>query len=115
MKKLFTFLLVVSMVISLAACDLGNNEGTNPNSSDDPGVLQNTENMNTPGTSEPDNTGNNSIENYGSGSYNRYHNAKHNSYNNRNHHSPRNNNRSEQRGYGRSCQNTAEIHRHRVE
>ncbi len=63
MKKLFTFLLVVSMVISFAACDLGNNEGTNPNSSDDPGVLQNTENMNTPGTSEPDNTGNNSIEN----------------------------------------------------
>ena len=38
MKKLFAFLLALMMVLSLAACDLGNNE--NPNG-DDPGTSQN--------------------------------------------------------------------------
>ena len=38
MKKLFAFLLALMMVLSLAACDLGNNE--NPNG-DNPGTSQN--------------------------------------------------------------------------
>ena len=41
MKKLFAFLLALMMVLSLAACDLGNNE--NPNG-DDPGTSQSGEN-----------------------------------------------------------------------
>ncbi len=41
MKKLFAFLLALMMVLSLAACDLGNNE--NPNG-DNPGTSQSGEN-----------------------------------------------------------------------
>ncbi len=74
MKKLFALLLAMMMVFSLAAC--GDNNTTDPDR-DNPGVSQNDgENNNpeypiainggeenTPGTSEPDNTGNNSTGN----------------------------------------------------
>ena len=58
MKKLFAFLLALMMVLSLAACDLGNNE--NPNG-DNPGTSQGGESNN---GGENNNNGDNNTETY---------------------------------------------------